>query len=381
MHSHHTSGLQPTLSSHGRGLVWPSHTWMDGGLRPFERQSPGAGSVFGGGQRAPGAGGTNGGHVRPTGGRGPDGQPRFDQVVQSGGYLWWYLDALSDDGQYGLTIIAFVGSVFSPYYAWARRSGNTHPDNHCALNVALYSRHAKRWTMTERGGQHCHRDAHQFTIGPSQLRWDGQSLVIDINEVGVPFPHSVKGQVRVHPQGLFNFSTAIDAEGLHRWGPIAPSARVEVTLSSPDQSWSGNGYLDSNEGDEPIDRSCSEWDWSRSPLKDGSTAVMYDIQGKKAEGDKLLALRFTPQGEVLPFVAPERQTLPSTLWRLGRRMRSDGGVQVAEQLEDTPFYQRALLQSHLLGEQVQSFHESITMSRLVSPVVQAMLPFRMPRRA
>ena len=354
---------------------------MDGSLRPLERESPGARSVLGGGQRAPGAGGADGGHVGPTGGRGPDGQPRFDQVVQSGGYLWWYLDALSDDGHHGLTIIAFVGSVFSPYYAWARRGGTADPNHFCALNVALYSRHAKRWTMTERGGQHCHRDAHQFTIGPSHLRWDGQSLLIDINEVGVPFPHRVQGQVRVHPQGLFNFSTAIDSQGLHRWGPIAPSARVEVTLSSPGQSWSGNGYLDSNEGDEPIDKSCREWDWSRSPMQDGSTAVMYDIQGRTAQGDKLLAMRFTPQGEVLPFVAPKRQTLPSTLWRLGRRMRSDGGVRVAEQLEDTPFYQRALLHSHLLGEQVQSFHESITMSRLVSPVVQAMLPFRMPRRA
>jgi len=274
-----------------------------------------------------------------------------------------------------------VGSVFSPYYAWAQRSGKVEPDNYCALNVALYSRHAKRWTMTERGAQHCHRDAQQFTIGPSQLRWDGQALVIDINEVGVPFPHRVKGQVKVHPQGLFSFSTAIDQQGLHRWGPISPSARVEVTMSSPGQSWSGSGYLDSNEGDEPIDRSCREWDWSRSPLNDGSTAVIYDIQGKTTEGDKLLALRFTPQGEVLPFVPPKRQTMPLTLWRLGRRMRSDGSVNVAEQLEDTPFYQRALLQSNLLGESVQSFHESITMSRLVSPVVQAMLPWRMPRRA
>jgi carotenoid 1,2-hydratase len=109
--------------------------------------------------------------------------------------------------------------------------------------------------------------------------------------------------------------------------------------------------------------------------------VIYDIQGKTTEGDKLLALRFTPQGEVLPFVPPKRQTMPLTLWRLGRRMRSDGSVNVVEQLEDTPFYQRALLQSNLLGESVQSFHESITMSRLVSPVVQAMLPWRMPRRA
>ena len=255
------------------------------------------------------------------------------------------------------------------------------PNHFCSLNVALYSRDARRWTMTERGVQQCHRDAQQFTIGPSRVRWDGDTLVIDIDEVGMPLPHRVHGQVRVHPPALFNFSTPIDAQGRHRWGPIAPSARVEVKLSQPAQSWKGQGYLDSNEGDEPIDRSCREWDWSRSPLKDGSTAVIYDIQGQTPPGDKLLALRFTPQGEVLPFDAPPRQTLPATMWRIQRRMRSEGPVQVAEQLEDTPFYQRALLHSSLLGEDVHSFHESITMSRLVSPVVQAMLPFRMPRRA
>ena len=235
--------------------------------------------------------------------------------------------------------------------------------------------------MTERAASHCHRDAQQFTIGPSRLRWDGDALVIDIDEVGMPLPHRVRGQVRVYPQQLFKFSTAIDAQGLHRWGPLAPSARVEVKLTQPAQSWKGQAYLDSNEGDEPIDRSCREWDWSRSPMKDGSTAVIYDIQGDTLAGDKLLALRFTPQGEVQPFDAPPRQPLPATLWRIQRRMRSEGAVQVVEQLEDTPFYQRALLQSHLLGEQVQSFHESISMPRLVSPVVQAMLPFRMPRRA
>jgi len=43
--------------------------------------------------------------------------------VKPGGYAWWYVDALSADGRFGLSIIAFVGSVFSPYYALARRRG------------------------------------------------------------------------------------------------------------------------------------------------------------------------------------------------------------------------------------------------------------------
>jgi carotenoid 1,2-hydratase len=61
-------------------------------------------------------------------------------------------------------------------------------------------------------------------------------------------------------------------------------------------------------------------------------------------------------------------------------MRSDSRVLVTQQLEDTPFYQRAMLQSTLLGESVSSFHETLRVPRLVSPLVQAMLPWRMPRR-
>ena len=49
--------------------------------------------------------------------------PDFSLAVATNGYAWWYVDALSDDGQHGLTIIAFIGSVFSPYYARARRLG------------------------------------------------------------------------------------------------------------------------------------------------------------------------------------------------------------------------------------------------------------------
>ena len=62
----------------------------------------------------------------------------------------------------------------------------------------------------------------------------------------MPIPHRLQGRVRVHPQGLFNFSTPLDASGRHRWGPLAPQARVEVELQHPGQTWSGHGYLDSN---------------------------------------------------------------------------------------------------------------------------------------
>ena len=275
-------------------------------------------------------------------------------------------------------MIAFVGSVFSPYYAWARRRGAADPDNFCALNVALYGR-TRRWAMTERGSRHCARDARLFQIGPSRVTWDGTRLCIDVHERCVPIPRALRGRIVVQPERLFNFSTALEPSGSHRWGPIAPSARVDVDFDSPDLRWTGHAYLDSNEGDTPIATACREWDWSRSRMADGSTVVLYDVQGSQDAGDLLLSLRFGVDGQVDPVPAPPRQRLPRTLWGIARRMRSDGPVRVIDQLEDTPFYQRAVLQSELLGERALSFHETLNVPRLVSPVVQAMLPWRMPR--
>ena len=177
-------------------------------------------------------------------------------MVPPGGYLWWYIDALSDCGRYGLSIIAFVGSVFSPYYAWARRKGTTHPDDFCALNVALYSRGAKRWTMTERSSQAVTQERDTLAIGPSSVRWTGSALEIAIEErdtrLGIPWQRRVSGKVRVIPEALNPTSFALDPDNRHRWHCVAPRARVEVVMDQPGLRWSGSGYLDSNFGSEAL---------------------------------------------------------------------------------------------------------------------------------
>ena len=234
--------------------------------------------------------------------------------------------------------------------------------------------------MTERSRASVHRDDDRLVIGPSQLAWDGQCLTIDIDEVGVPIPHRVRGRIRVHPQGLCRFNASLDDGGRHRWGPIAPCARVEVDFASPGVKWSGHAYLDSNEGDEPIDTPFVEWDWSRAPLKDGSTGVIYDVRQKRGD-DRVIAVRFMPSGEFEHFSPPERQPLPTTAWRIGRTMRTDERqpAKVTQTLEDTPFYVRSVVASSLLGESVVSVHETLNVPRLVSTSTQLMLPWRMPR--
>jgi len=235
--------------------------------------------------------------------------------------------------------------------------------------------------MTERGQRHVQRSASSFVVGPSSLRWDGQSLVFDLHEVGVPLPLRVDGTLRVWPRALSNFSAPLDDAGRHRWGPIAPCSRVEVKLNRPALQWSGDAYLDSNEGDEPIDRPFTEWDWSRATLPDGSTAVIYDVRQKQG-ADRVITQRFHPDGRSEAFEAPPRQSLSRTAWRIDRSMRTDTQIPatVKETLEDTPFYVRSVLESGLFGQRVTSVHETLNVPRLVSLPVRLMLPWRMPRR-
>ena len=249
----------------------------------------------------------------------------------------------------------------------AARNPATAAENHVALNVALYGEQGRRWTMTERSQASLQRSASELVLGPSRLQWDGQSLLIDIDEIGVPIPQRVRGRVRVWPRGLANFTTALDDGGRHRWGPIAPCARIEVDLQQPGAKWSGEAYLDSNEGDEPIDRPFTEWDWSRAGMKDGSTAVIYDVRQKQG-ADRVIARRFLRDGSSEEFSPPPRQALPRTAWRLNRTMRTDvyEPAVVEQTLEDTPFYVRSVLQSGLLGERVTSVHETLNVPRVVA---------------
>ena len=118
-----------------RSALWPGDARLASFVRAGGVEDPASGSLSGGRQRPSWTRRADGGAVGPPGGDASDAGPCFDQDVVPGGYAWWYVDAISDDGQHGLTIIAFIGSVFSPYYAWA---GRRDPLDHCAFNVALY---------------------------------------------------------------------------------------------------------------------------------------------------------------------------------------------------------------------------------------------------
>lgn len=279
-------------------------------------------------------------------------------------------------------MIAFVGSVFSPYYAWAGRGD---PENHVAINICLYAPGRNRWTMTERGRASLARDAVSFSVGPSALRWEDGGLTILIDEIALPrppgqwLPRRLRGGVRVEPAAVFARSFDLDPAARHQWRPVAPVAKISVDLGEGEgAAWSGHGYLDSNWGSEPLEDGFVRWDWARGVLPGGDAVVVYRCEPRSGPASAM-ALRFSPDRQIHEFEAPPAHRLRRGLWGVTRLAAGDPAPRLLRTLEDSPFYVRSLIDTTVAGEQLVMMHESFSGDRFASPIVKAMLPVRMPR--
>ncbi len=286
---------------------------------------------------------------------------------------------MSEDGLFAVTIIAFIGSVFSPYYAW---SGRKDPLSHCALNVALYGPRGGAWTMTERSRRRVKIAERRLDIGHSALTWSADGLTIHINETAAPMPTRVCGAVTVKPLSGNDRTFLIDQHGRHRWRPIAPVALVSVDLDQPNTRWSGRGYLDTNDGDEALEDAFREWTWTRLHGSDRDAVILYDTTPRIGDPQRL-AMRID-QGGLVEEIAPPPvlKGNATAIWRIPRSLHADAGAAapiILKTLEDTPFYSRSLIETTVLGERMSGVHESFDGDRLRSAWVKALLPFRMPR--
>lgn len=233
--------------------------------------------------------------------------------------------------------------------------------------------------MTERGRRAVERGPDHLAIGPSRLTWRDDVLEARIAEFGAPLPFPVRGVVRVRPRAWSRQTFALDAAGNHRWRPLAARADVEVAFDEPAVAWRGEGYLDTNAGDEPLQHGFRGWHWSRAHRR-RDTAIFYDAE--RRDGTRIgLGLAIDADGAVRETPAPPVRALAGTGWRIDRRLRADAAAPLSAGriLEDTPFYARTTVHGAIGGEPSQIVHETLSLDRFRSPVVRAMLPFRMPR--
>ncbi|MBX2881704.1 MAG: carotenoid 1,2-hydratase [Granulosicoccus sp.] len=272
--------------------------------------------------------------------------PAFTNAVPDNGYRWWYVDAVSDDSQHALTIIVFIGSVFSPYYAWARKRGRTPALQHCSINVALYGSPA-RWCMTERDERSVKTHVSSMKVGNSRISVTDKCMQININERAVPLPWKVKGQVRIpllahdlpaQPLDLPNKENA-----RHFWQPIAPHTRINVEMESPALQWQGNAYVDSNHGDIPLESSFKSWTWSRSHEANGDTSIHYKVLTRDGQ-TSCQNRKYTSDGQIIELDNSSETVLsPTRYFRIKRtaNIEQNHRIEALQTLEDAPFYARS----------------------------------------
>jgi carotenoid 1,2-hydratase len=295
------------------------------------------------------------------------------------------VDAVSDDGHSALTLIAMLGTSFSPAYARARAAGAADPLEFCTMNVALYGRAGSAWAMTERPRWAVARDSSSVSIGASSMRWTGRALEVELDERSAPFAaplrrgSPIRGKVKLFPTVHTDEAFALDGVGEHLWAPLAPAARVEVELSEPGVRFSGLGYWDRNRGDVPLERTFARWSWARA-VSAKVPAVTYRVE-PKVGAPSLLAGTFSRDGRFEDGGPLAVLPLGDTRWGLERPIAADPASRVwlEETFEDAPFYARSLARVSLFGRSTRVVHEALSLERFGRPWVQRLLPFRMRR--
>ena len=273
-------------------------------------------------------------------------------------------------------MIGFIGSVFSPWYRW---SGRRDPQNHCCINVATYGPRG-RFTMTDRGRPALRQSHDALEVGPSSMRWEGDRLVIEINEVSSPpLISRVRGRIVLHPAAMFGQPVALTPDGRHHWTPFAPIARIEVELE-PGHRWQGHGYFDSNYGTAALEADFDYWTWGRFPHQ-GGARCFYDAQLRDGT-EGATALHFHPDGRMEPVEPPPRAGMARSLWAVRRETRADAGYRPRQVLAmlDAPFYTRAAVRTRIDGAETVGVHEALDLRRYASPLLKPMLAVRVPRR-
>ncbi|MGI4792237.1 MAG: hypothetical protein ACRYFS_25715 [Janthinobacterium lividum] len=280
----------------------------------------------------------------------------------SGAYEWWYFDALSDDGQWALTCIWFLGNPFSPYYRQSALGQSANPFEQNALFFALYrygKLHAYHFTRFPLSAVYAAATVPLcLQFGPNQLvsgsneKWhlgladenaNGRHLTVSLTFTAPPLAAAAQEE------------TTLDSD--HSWLPIAPFCRVQGTIELREThnpgaeiiQFNGTGYHDHNWGRLPFDAAIRDWYWARAALSNERSVILYHVQPH--QGQAVNHLLLFEQGRLLKHDSQAKVSAAKSVFNgFGTRYSSrltvssadlDAVFRFGARLDSAPFYIRA----------------------------------------
>lgn len=228
----------------------------------------------------------------------------WHSLSDSGSYEWWYVDALSTDGQTAVVIILFDGMPFSPDYLTAHERGmNPRSLDHASVFSAVY-RNGRQicYALNLYGPESFSASSSSLdvTVGKSSLCLDTASGAIHA-KVDVPLLFggaNLTGDLMFVGPVCDWTSSESDSQFStdHSWNPIAPdcttSGHLEIRAASGDVAdtikLAGRGYVDHNYGKRPVTEGITRWHWGRVHVDD-EAFVYYHSEFSDGESTSTLA--------------------------------------------------------------------------------------------
>ena len=292
--------------------------------------------------------------------------PRFDRAVPPGGYAWWYVDALSDDGaarphhhrlhRQRVLALLRVGAAQRP--APIRSI--------IARSTSRSMARRKRWAMTERGAAAVAARRRRARDRPERAGL-GRQRADDRHRRGhraAAAPHPRPGAP--DPARARRASTV--RARCRRPAPLVADRaerRVEVDARAPGAALAGRRLSRHQRGRRAAGATPSRrWHWSRAQSARRHGGALRRRRRATARAPSL-ALRFDPRGGVHPFESPAAAPrLPRTGWRIARATRSERRRRTVAPHAGRHAVLRAVAVSpRLLGEPATAMHESLSLDR------------------
>ena len=125
---------------------------------------------------------------------------------------------------------------------------------------------ARAATLGDDGARRGHvgRARRRSTIGPSALAWDGDTLAIRVDEVTVPAPTAHARHRPRLPVGAHQARLRARPRRAASLAADRPFRACRGRPRAPALRWEGDGYLDSNTGNAPLEATFDGWNWSRA---------------------------------------------------------------------------------------------------------------------
>jgi carotenoid 1,2-hydratase len=322
-----------------------------------------------------------------------------------GGFTWFYVDLVDDQGR-GATVIWSWGLPFLPGYAQAARAGRPEvPIGRPSVNVVVYGGGRERfYLLSELPPEECEwgADGRSWRLGGCSFTWTDTAgegpgptrMLHGILDLALPTGGRVTGELQVSGAlrcDLPGGGTS-DSESTHLWTPMLAASRGVLELNTPGGALriEGRAYHDRNSATRPLQElGIQSWWWGRLALP-GRDLIFYRLTPSAAgSAPRDLVVEIAADGScrVRDEAGLQVGRLRRSTWGLRRPTGAafpdpDGcpvQVDISAVLDNGPFYQRYLLRGRCGADEGYGVGENLVPDRVDTDLLRPLVRMRVHR--